>query len=98
MIKLIASNAVKEALSRLVPAFERASGHRVRRIWGGTIDIGQRIAAGEVVDIVLLAAEQIDALIRQGRLAAGSRVDIARSGIGVAVPAGAPRPDISSAA
>ena len=98
MIKLIASNAVKEALSRLVPDFERARAHRVIAIWGGTFDISRRITDGEIVDIVILAAERIDALIGQGRLAAGSRVDIARSGIGVAVPAGARRPDISSPA
>jgi molybdate transport system substrate-binding protein len=98
VIKLIASNAVKEALVRLVPAFERASRNEVEVVWGGTLDIGRRIADGEVVDIVILAAEQIEALIAQGRLAAGSRIDIARSGIGVAVRSGARKPDISSAA
>ena len=98
MIKLIASNAVKQALVRLVPAFERASRHEVEVVWGGTLDISRRIADGEVVDIVILAAERIEALIAQGRLAAGSRIDIARSGIGVAVRSGARKPDISSAA
>lgn len=98
MIKLIASNAVKEALSRLVPDFERARGHSVIAIWGGTLDISRRMTDGEIVDIVILAAGRIDALIGEGRLATGSRVDIARSGIGVAVPAGARRPDISSPA
>ena len=98
MIKLIASNAVKQALVRPVPAFERASRHEVEVVWGGTLDISRRIADGEVVDIVILAAEQIEALIAQGRLAAGSRIDIARSGIGVAVRSGARKPDISSAA
>jgi molybdate transport system substrate-binding protein len=98
VIKLIASNAVKAALSRLVPAFERARGHEVASIWGGTLDISKRVAAGEIVDVVILAAERIDDLIRQGRLEAGSRVDIARSGIGVAVRAGARKPDIASPA
>jgi molybdate transport system substrate-binding protein len=98
VIKLIASNAVKAALSELVPDFERARGDKVTTVWGGTLDISKRIADGEVVDIVILAAERIDGLIAQGRLAAGTRVDIARSGIGVAVPVGARRPDISSPA
>jgi molybdate transport system substrate-binding protein len=97
-ITMIASNAVKEALAELVPGFETATAHMVTTIWGGTLDIGQRIRDGEVVDIVILAADRIDDFIRQGRLAAGSRVDIARSGIGVAVRAGARRPDISSGA
>jgi molybdate transport system substrate-binding protein len=97
-IKLIASNAVKEALAELVPHFEQATGHRVAIAWGGTLDIARRIGAGEVVDIVILADVRIDDLIAQGRLLAGSRVDIARSGIGVAVRAGARKPDISSTA
>jgi molybdate transport system substrate-binding protein len=95
-IKVIASNAVKEALAELVPDFEDATGHEVAMAWGGTLDIARRIGAGEVVDIVILSDARIDDLIRQGRLAAGSRVDIARSGIGMAVRAGAPAPDISS--
>jgi molybdate transport system substrate-binding protein len=97
-IKVIASNAVKEALTELAPDFERASGHKVVTIWGGTLDISARISAGEVVDIVILPAPRIDALIATGRLIAGSRVDLARSGIGVAVRAGARKPDISSGA
>jgi molybdate transport system substrate-binding protein len=98
VIKLIASNAVKEALAELTQHFEVASGHKIATICGGTLDISKRITDGEVVDIVILSAERIDALIAQGRLKSGSRVDIARSGIGLAVPAGARRPDISSGA
>ena len=98
LIKVIASNAVKEALAGLVPDFEQATGHEVAMVWGGTLDIARRIGAGEVVDIVILSDAHIDDLIRQGRLAAGSRVDIARSGIGMAVRAGARAPDVSSAA
>src|SRR6195256_508427 len=97
-VTVIASNAVKEAYAHLVPGFETTSGHAVVTIWGGTLDISARIGDGEVVDVVILAADQIDALIEQGRLVAGSRVDLARSGVGVAVRAGARRPDIASAA
>lgn len=98
MIKLIASNAVKKALAELVPAFERASGRQVATIWGGTLDISRRVGDGEAFDIVILSADWIDALIAQGWLKTGSRLDIARSGIAVAVPAGARRPDVSSGA
>jgi molybdate transport system substrate-binding protein len=98
VITVIASNAVKEALAELVPPFEQASGHAVDIIWGGTLDISQRIADGEVVDIVILGADRIDDLIRRGKLEAGSRVDIARSGIGVAAHPDARKPDIASAA
>jgi molybdate transport system substrate-binding protein len=97
-IKVMASNAVKEALAELVPDFEQATGHEVAMVWGGTLDIARRIGAGEVVDIVILSDARIDDLIRQGRLATGGRVDIARSGIGMAVRSGARAPDISSPA
>jgi molybdate transport system substrate-binding protein len=97
-ITVIASNAVKEALAELVPEFERTSPHRVVTVWGGTPDISARIGGGEVLDLVILPRERIDALIAQGRLEAGGRVDIARSGIGIAVRAGTRKPDISSAA
>jgi molybdate transport system substrate-binding protein len=97
-ITVIASNAVKEALAELVPEFERASPHQVVTAWGGTPDISARIGGGEVFDLVILPAARIDELMAQGRLEAGGRVDIARSGIGVAVAAGARKPDIASAA
>jgi molybdate transport system substrate-binding protein len=97
-IRVIASNAVKEACAHLVLGFEAASGWAVAASWGGTLDICRRVQDGEVVDLVVLAAERIDELIGRGRLKAGSRVDLARSGVGVAGRAGARRPDVSSAA
>ena len=95
-IKVIASAAVKDVVLDLIPAFERSSGHKVTTIWAGTEAITKRIGGGEVVDIVLIAAPNIDKLVSEGRLVAGSRTDVAKSGIGVAVRAGLPQPDISS--
>lgn len=95
-IKVIASAAVKEVVLDLIPAFEKSSGHKVTTIWAGTEAITKRISGGEVVDIVLIAAPNIDKLISEGRLVAGSRADVVKSGIGVAVRAGLPKPDISS--
>ena len=95
-IKVIASAAVKEVVLDLVPAFEKSSGHKVTVIWAGTEAITKRISDGEVVDIVFIAAPNIDKLIAEGRLVAGSRADVAKSGIGVAVRASLPKPDISS--
>jgi molybdate transport system substrate-binding protein len=95
-IKLIASNAVREPYGELIPAFEKATGHRVNIIWGGTVDIVKRVGGGEVVDIVIIPGPAIDNFIAQGKLVAGSRADVARSGVGVAVRAGLPKPDISS--
>ena len=95
-VKLVGSAAVKEVVVDLVPAFEKASGHKVIIVWSGTEAITKRIGGGEVFDIVVVAAPNIDKLIAEGKLAAGSRVDVAKSGIGVAVRAGQAKPDISS--
>src|SRR5262249_4082050 len=93
-IKLIASNAVREPYGELLPAFEKATGHRVTVDWGGTLDIVRRVGGGEAAAPGIVPNDRIDDLSKQGRLV--SRVDLVRSGIGIAVPAGAPRPDISS--
>jgi molybdate transport system substrate-binding protein len=95
-IKVMASTAVKEAFGDLVPQFEKISGNTVKMIWGGTVDVAKRISGGEVVDIVVIPASGIDELIKQGRLATGSRVDFVKSKIGVAIRPGATKPDISS--
>ena len=96
-IKVLSSIATREAYNELGPQFERASGDKVITTWAGTVDIVKRMAAGEVHDLVVISSTELDELIKQGRLAAGSRVDLARCGIGVAVRAGAPKPDIGSA-
>lgn len=96
-IDVLSSIATKEAYLELVPKFERESSHKVATTWAGTVDIMKRMAAGEVHDLVIISSTEFDELIRQGRIAPGSRVDIAKSGIGVAVRSGAPRPDIGSA-
>jgi molybdate transport system substrate-binding protein len=95
-IKMIASNAVKEAYSKLVPVFEKKTGHHVTTDWGGTDDIVKRTAGGEVADIVITTAAYIDDLTKQGKLVPGSHVDLAKSTIGVALRPGAPKPDLSS--
>lgn len=95
-IKVIASNAVREPYRELVPIFEKSTGHSVTIDWGGTVDIVKRVGGGEIADIVVIPAARIDDFVKQGLLV--NRIDLARSGVGIAVRAGAPRPDISSAA
>ena len=97
-IKVLSSIATREAYNELVPQFERDTGHTIVTTWAGTVDIVKRLSAGgEVHDLVVLSSVELDDLIKQGTIVAGSRVDIAKSGIGVAVRAGAPKPDIGSA-
>jgi len=95
-IKLIASNAVKEAYSQLLPAYEKASGNKVTVVWSGTADIIKRVNGGEVADAVIITDVGIDSLIKSGKLVTAGRINVAKSPTGVAVRAGAPKPDISS--
>lgn len=94
-IKILASNAVKETYTRLIPDFEKSSGHHVTVVWGGTADIMRDVRAGEVQDIVITTAASIDTLTKEGKLAQ-SRVDLAKSIIGVASRPGAPKPNLTS--
>jgi len=95
-VTVLASNGVREALIELIPQFEKASGHRVQVVWDGTLNIKKRIGSGEVADLVVVPAEDVDGLIASGGLTAGSRVDLAKSIIGVAVRAGLAKPDLST--
>jgi molybdate transport system substrate-binding protein len=95
-ITVLASAAVKEAYNELVPGFERSTEHKVATTWAGTVDMLKRLQGGEVFDIVIMAGPAIDDFIKQGKIVPGSRVDLAKSGVGVAVKTGAAKPDISS--
>ena len=95
-IRMLAAGAVERGLLELVPQFESRSGNKVAATWTGSPDIRKRIGAGEAFDLVIVGAPDIDAFVRDGKMMPGSRVDIARSGVGMAVKAGSPRPDISS--
>jgi molybdate transport system substrate-binding protein len=95
-IKVLSTQAPEQAYRELVPQFEKASGHTVTTIFTGTLDVQKRIAAGEAYDLIIMAGPAIDDFIKSGKIVPGSRVNIARSGVGVAVRAGAPKPDIST--
>ena len=95
-IKVMLSAAFKEAYLELVPQFERATGHRVENLWVPSVQMMNRLKEGETVDLVILSAAALEDLRKAGIVS--ERTDLARSGIGVAVKAGAPKPDISSGA
>jgi molybdate transport system substrate-binding protein len=96
-IKVLSSIATKEAYLELVPQFERSTGHKVATTWSGTTAIMQKMAAGETYDLVFISSTELEQLIKQGKIVAGSRIDLAKSGIGIAVRKGAAKPDVSSA-
>jgi molybdate transport system substrate-binding protein len=93
----LSSIATREALRELVPEFEQAQGCKVTLEFAGGVDVVRRLKAGETgMDVVSLSASAIEELVQAGALAAGSRVDFASSTVGVAVRAGAPRPELGS--
>ena len=77
-ITVLSSNGVRTAVSELIPQFEKVSGHRVQVTWDGTLNIKKRIDSGEAADLVVIPAEDVDALIASGGLTFGSRVDVAK--------------------
>ena len=95
-ITVLSTQATEEAYRELTPQFEKATGHKVVTIFTGTLDVQKRLAAGESYDMIIMAGPAIDAQIKAGKVAPGSRVDIAKSGVALGVPKGAPKPDIST--
>jgi molybdate transport system substrate-binding protein len=97
MIKGISSMATRQLLAQLAAAYRAQSGQAVQVESIGGLDAARRVKAGEAFDLVFLANDTIDQLIAAGHVLPGSRVDLAHSGVAVAVRAGAPQPDISTA-
>jgi molybdate transport system substrate-binding protein len=95
-LKVLSTQATEDTYRELVPQFEKATGHKVATIFTGTLDAQKRLAAGENYDMIIMASPAIDAQIKAGKVVSGSRVDLAKSGVGAAVPKGAPKPDIST--
>jgi molybdate transport system substrate-binding protein len=94
-IVVLTNLGVVSAVRDLAPAFERASGHKVIVSFEAANAMMQKINSNAPADLVTQAPDAIDSLIKQGKVV-GERVDFARAGIGVAVRAGAPKPDIGS--
>src|SRR5947207_13418144 len=95
-IKVISSNALKTVLEQLGPAFEKATEHKLSIQWGAAVPLKAEIEKGAAFDLAVLTDAGIDDLIKQGKLAAATRTNLANSGAGVAVRKGAAKPDIST--
>ncbi len=97
-IRMLCTGATRAVVEKMVASFEAATGHKVvlaSDTAGGAL---RRVEAGEAYDVVVIVPGAIDALVAKGKLAAGSRSDIASVGIGVGVREADPAPDISSVA
>jgi len=95
-LRTISSMATRSLLAELTAEYTRATGREVQLEAVGGVDAARRVAAGEAFDAVVLAADAIDKLIAGGAVVAGSRVDLVRSPVALAVRQGAPRPDIGT--
>ena len=95
-IKIFTTRSIATVLDKIGPEFERTTGHRLIVTTDIAIRMVRRIQAGEPFDFLVAAPGQIDGLIKEGKIVAETRTNLTRSGIGVQVRAGAPKPDISS--
>jgi molybdate transport system substrate-binding protein len=94
-IEAMISTAMKAAIEEIAPSFERGSGHTLRVVYGPSGGIARRFTGGEAADLIVVDSKVLDELIKQGKVVPG-RTDVARTGIGIAVRKGAPKPDVSS--
>lgn len=102
-VRVVSSGGFAAAYRALVPGWEQATGNSVSTGWGPsmgkTVDaVPARLARGEPVDVLIMVGYALEDLVKQGVVTPGSRVDLARSGIGVVVRAGARHPDVSTSA
>lgn len=93
---VLSTPTMKSTLEQLGPAFERQTGHRLVATFDNAATLTRQIEAGSSFDVAILLPTQIDGLIKQGRIAAGSRADIASAMTGMALRADLPAPDIST--
>jgi molybdate transport system substrate-binding protein len=101
-VHVMISGGLSAAYNALVPEFEKATGNKVVTAYGPSMGttvnaIPVRLGRGEPADVLILVGYALDDLIKQGKAVPGSKVDLVNSKIGIAVKAGGPKPDISSA-
>ena len=96
-LKVLASNGVRAALEELAPAFERETGNRLVISFGLAAALKRQIESGEAFDLAILTSAGTEDLAKQGKVDGASRASIARSGVGIGIRKGGPRPDIGTA-
>src|SRR5882757_1727482 len=95
-ITLLCSNALKSVIEELGPGFEKTSGHKLKAEYGSTGPLKAMIEKGQAFDVAILGVGATDENIKSGKLAANTRADIARSGMGVAIRKGAAKPNLAT--
>jgi molybdate transport system substrate-binding protein len=95
-LHVICSMATRDVLRELASRYETSTAKAVTIEAAGGIDVAKRVERGDALEIVVLAAHVIDRLMAQGKIVAGSRVDLVKSGVAVAVRAGTQKPDVAT--
>jgi molybdate transport system substrate-binding protein len=95
-LKVLSAGAMRAALQELAPAFEAASGNKLKIEYGTAGDIEKKVAAGDEIDVAILTKPRVDKLVREAKIVGGTTQTLARTQIGLAVKKGAAKPDISS--
>jgi len=95
-LRVVCSNGVKAAVEELRPQIERVTGRRLAIVFDSSQRLMGKIDAGEAFDVAILSSDNINSLIQKGTIAAGSRAEVGRTGVGIGVRAGARKPDIST--
>ncbi len=95
-LRVLSAGAMRRIVSELAEAFHRETGHAVALTTGTVGALTERAIAGEPADVFVLTDAAIEALVRQGVILPGTRVDLARTAVGVGVRCGAPLPDVST--
>jgi len=95
-LRVLCSNGFKAAMEKLQPEYEHRLGSKLNITFGTSTKVKAAIEAGEAFDLAILTSQIVADLGQEGKIAAGTKVDIASSGIGIAVRAGAPKPDVST--
>jgi molybdate transport system substrate-binding protein len=93
-IRVLCSNGIKAVMEELTPEFEQATKHKVVITYGLAAALARQIESGEPFDVAILTPASIDDLVRRGKIAGDTRIVLARSGIALAIRAGAQKPDI----
>jgi molybdate transport system substrate-binding protein len=93
-VRVLVSNGMKAAMEELQPQCERAIGHPLAMQFSSTLALRKRIEGGEAFDATIITVEAIAELIKEGKIAGGSRAEVGRSHLGIGIRAGAAKPDI----
>jgi molybdate transport system substrate-binding protein len=95
-VRVLCSNGMKAVVEQVRPQMERAIGHPLSIEFSSTASFKEKIDAGATFDVAILTSDMMNILTKENKIATGTRADVARTGVGIGVRAGAPKPDIST--